>query len=66
MDYFRLFFNGEFLNNIVIETDRYVRHQISELQLTPTSIWSMWSDVSVPEVKGGFRSNYKYGSNPIT
>jgi Ni2+-binding GTPase involved in maturation of urease and hydrogenase len=28
MDYFSLFFNDELLNNIVIETDMYVRHKI--------------------------------------
>jgi hypothetical protein len=43
--YFILFFNDELLNNIVIESNRYVRHKTAELQLTP------WSDVSVPEVK---------------
>jgi hypothetical protein len=51
MDYFRLFFNDELLNNIVIETNRYRRHKISQLQLSLRSIWSMWSDVSVLEVK---------------
>jgi hypothetical protein len=51
MDYFRLFFNDELLNSIVMEINRYARHKVSELQLTPRSIWSMWSDVSVPEVK---------------
>jgi hypothetical protein len=50
MDYFSLFFNDELLNNIV-ETNRYVRHKISELQLSPRSIWSRWSDLSVPEMK---------------
>jgi hypothetical protein len=51
LDYFRIFFIGELLNNIVTGTDRYTRHNISELQLSQRSIWSMWSDVSVPEVK---------------
>jgi hypothetical protein len=51
MGYFTLFFNDEFLNNIVIETNRYVRHKISELQLGPRSIWNSWSDVSVLEMK---------------
>jgi hypothetical protein len=51
MDYFSLFFNDEHLNNIVIETNRYARHKTVELQLSPRSIWSRWSDVSVPEVK---------------
>jgi hypothetical protein len=49
MDYFSLFFNDELLNNIV--TNRYARDKIAELQLTPRSIWSRWSDVSVSEVK---------------
>jgi hypothetical protein len=49
MDYFSLFFNDKLLNNVV-ETNRYVRHTISELQLSPRSIWSRWSDVSVPEM----------------
>jgi hypothetical protein len=53
MDYFSLFFNDELLNNIVVETNRYARHKISELQLSPRSIWSMWSDVSVPEINMG-------------
>jgi hypothetical protein len=51
MDYFLLFFNDEPLNNIVIETNRYARHKISELQLSPRSICSRWFDVLVPEVR---------------
>jgi hypothetical protein len=51
MDYFSLFFNDELLNSIVVETNRYASHKISELQLSPRSIWSRWSDVSVPEMK---------------
>jgi hypothetical protein len=51
MDYFSLFFNDELLNNIVVDTNRYARHKISELQLNLRSIWSRWSDVSVPEIK---------------
>jgi hypothetical protein len=50
MDYFSLFFNDKLLNNIV-ERNRYARHKISKLQLSPRSIWSRWSDVSVPEMK---------------
>jgi hypothetical protein len=51
MDYFSLFFNDELSNNTVVETNRYARHKISELQLSPRSIWSRRSDVSVPEMK---------------
>jgi hypothetical protein len=51
MDYYDLFFNNELLNNNVIETNRCTRDKISELQLSPRSIWSGWSDVSVPEMK---------------
>jgi hypothetical protein len=51
MDYFNLFFNDEVLNKIVIETNRYVRDKIVKLQLIPRSVWSRWSDVSVPEMK---------------
>jgi hypothetical protein len=51
MDCSILFFNDELLNNIVIGTTRYARHRIAELQLDPRSIWSKWSDVSVPEMK---------------
>jgi hypothetical protein len=50
-DYFSLFFNHELLNNIVIETNRYARDKIKELQLSPKSIWSWWSDVSAPKMK---------------
>jgi hypothetical protein len=39
-DYFILFFNDELLTNIVIETSRYARHKIAELQLSQWSIWS--------------------------
>jgi hypothetical protein len=39
------------LNNIVVETNRYARHKISELQLSPRSICSRWSYVPVPEMK---------------
>jgi hypothetical protein len=31
MNYFILFLNDEILNNIVIETNRYMRHKIGEL-----------------------------------
>jgi hypothetical protein len=51
MDYFSLLLNDKLLNNIVVETNRYARHKISELQLSPRSIWSRWSDVLVPEMK---------------
>jgi hypothetical protein len=51
MDYFSLFFNDEPLNSIVVETKRYARHKILEIQLSPRSIWSRWSDVLVPEMK---------------
>jgi hypothetical protein len=51
MDYFSLFFNDELLNNTVVERNRYARQKISELQLSPRSVWSRWSDVSVPEMK---------------
>jgi hypothetical protein len=52
MDYFSLFFSDELLNNIVVETNRYARQKkILELQLSPRSIWSSWSDVSVPGMK---------------
>jgi hypothetical protein len=47
---FSLFPNDELLNSTVVETNRYARH-ISELQLSPRSIWSRWSDVSIPEMK---------------
>jgi hypothetical protein len=50
MDYFSLFVSDELLNNVV-ETNRYARQKVSELQLSPRSIWSSWSDVSVPEMK---------------
>jgi hypothetical protein len=45
------FFSDELLNNIVVETNRYARQQILELQLSLRSIWSSWSDVSVPGIK---------------
>jgi hypothetical protein len=51
MDYFSLFFSDELLNNIVVETNKYARQKISELQLSFRSIWSSWSDVSVPGMK---------------
>jgi hypothetical protein len=41
MDYFILFFSDEFLNNIVIKTNRYMRHKIAELQISPWFTWSM-------------------------
>jgi hypothetical protein len=40
MDHFILFFNDELLNNIVIETNRYARHKIAELQLSARPIRS--------------------------
>jgi hypothetical protein len=51
MNYCSLFFNYELLYNTVIETNRYARNKILELQLSSRSIWSMWFDVSVPEMK---------------
>jgi hypothetical protein len=50
MDYFSLFFNDELLNSIVVETNRNANHKISELPLSPRTIWSRWSDVPVPEM----------------
>jgi hypothetical protein len=43
MDYFSLFFNNELLNNIFVETNRYARYTILELQLSLRFIWSRWS-----------------------
>jgi hypothetical protein len=43
MDYFSILFSHELLNNVV-ETDRYVRDEITEIQLSPRSICSWWSD----------------------
>jgi hypothetical protein len=37
---FSSFFNDELLNNMVIETNRYMRDKIAELQLSPRSIWN--------------------------
>jgi hypothetical protein len=51
MDYFCVPSNHELSNSIVTETNRYVRDKIMELQLSPKSIWSWWSDVSLPEMK---------------
>jgi hypothetical protein len=51
LDYLSLFFSDELLNNTVIEANRYTRHKTAELQLSLRSIWSRWSDVSIPEVK---------------
>jgi hypothetical protein len=64
MDYFTLFFNGELLNNVA-ETNRYARHKISEFQLSPRSIWSRWSDVSVPEMKAFLGLIINMGLMPI-
>jgi hypothetical protein len=50
MDYFCLYFSDELLNNVA-ETNKYERQNISELQLSPISIWSCWSDVSFPGMK---------------
>jgi hypothetical protein len=66
MGYFGLFFNDGLWNNFVMETNRYLRHKIFGLQISPRSILSSWSDVSVPEMEGVFRSTYKYGPNAIT
>jgi hypothetical protein len=65
MDYFGLFFNDKFLNNIVVETKTYARHKISELQLSPRSIWSRWSDVTVPEMKVFLRLIINMGLMPL-
>jgi hypothetical protein len=61
MDYLSLFFSDELLNNIVVETNRYARQTISEFQLSPRSIWSSWSDVSVPEMKAFLGLNINMG-----
>jgi hypothetical protein len=37
IDYLIVFFNDELLNNIVIKTNRYSRHKIAVLQLSPWS-----------------------------
>lgn len=46
-----LFFNDELLNNIVIDTNRYVEQKIAKIQLSLWFIWSGWSDGSVLGVK---------------
>jgi hypothetical protein len=51
MVYFSFFFSDELLNNIVMKANRYGRQKISEFQPSRRSIWSSWSDVSVPEMK---------------
>jgi hypothetical protein len=66
MDYFILFFIDELLNNIAIETKRYVRHTIAGFQLSPWSIWSRWSHVSVPEVKSLLGLNINMGLIPLS
>jgi hypothetical protein len=63
--YFGLFFNDEHLNNIVVETNRFARHKISQLQLSPRSIWSRWSDVSVPEMKALLGLIINMGQMPL-
>jgi hypothetical protein len=65
MDYFSLSFNDEILNSIVIKTNRYARHKIAELQLSPWSTWSKWSEVSVPEVKAFLGLNINMGLIPL-
>jgi hypothetical protein len=66
MDYFTLFFNYELLNSIIVETNRYAKHKISELQLRPRSIWSRWSDVSVTEMKAFLGIIINMGLMPLT
>jgi hypothetical protein len=65
MDYFSLFFNDELLNNIIVQTNRYARCKILELQISPISIWSRWSDVSVPEKKASLGLIINMGLMPL-
>jgi hypothetical protein len=65
MDYFSLFFSDEILNSIVVETNRYARHKLSELQLSPRSNWSRWSDVFVPEMKAFLALIINMGLMPL-
>jgi hypothetical protein len=64
MDYFSLFFN-DLLKNIVIEKNRYLRHKIAELHLSPRSIWSRWSDVCRPEMKAFLGQIINMGQTPL-
>jgi hypothetical protein len=66
MDYFSLFFNDELLYSIVVETNRYVRHKMLELQLSPRSIWSRRCDVSVPEMKAFLSLIINMGLMPLS
>jgi hypothetical protein len=47
VDYFSLFFSYELVNNIVVETNRYARQKILELQLSPRSdvSWGMFRKI---------------------
>jgi hypothetical protein len=51
MDHFSLFFNDDLLNDTVLGTNRFARHNISEFQVSPRYIWFSWYDVSVSEMK---------------
>jgi hypothetical protein len=65
MDYFSLFFNDKLLNSTVVETNKYARYKILELQLSPRSIWSRWSNVSVPEMKAFLGLIINMGPMPL-
>jgi hypothetical protein len=60
------FSNDELLNNTVVQINRYARNKISELQLSPRSIWSRWSDVSVPEMKAFLGLIINMGLMPLS
>jgi hypothetical protein len=51
IEYFNLLFSDELINEIVIETNRYAKERISNLQLSSRSIWSKWHEVTTIEIK---------------
>jgi hypothetical protein len=51
IEYFNLLFSDELIDEIVVETNRYMRERVSNLQLTPRSIWSKWHDVTGIEIR---------------
>ena len=49
MDYFRLYFTDELVENIIKETNKYAVEKIKKKELSSKSLWHMWRDVTKEE-----------------
>ncbi|XP_015433556.1 PREDICTED: piggyBac transposable element-derived protein 4-like [Dufourea novaeangliae] len=50
LDFFKLFFTDELVNEVVTETNNYARRKLENKTLSPYSIWRTWHSVTTEEM----------------